>query len=367
MEKDGLGASLRILIVSNINDRSEIALLAGLAERGHSLTLVCNPKSRDLTKLRQLGVEVLFKKITHRLELSSIFFLRKLLKRGGFDLVYASMNRGLSAINLAGIGLPRIPCIGYRGTMGNLSRWNPTLYLTYFFPYLSGIICNCQAVKGDLIRFGIKPSLLEVIYKGHDSVWYHSDAPAVTREELNIPKEAYVLACIANVRKLKGVDLAIKALASAEMGDVYLLVIGEIRDKSLVGFAEELGVSDRVRFLGYQNMPSRFYSIINISLLLSKRREGVARSIVECMLFKVPVIVSDVGGLPEIVKDEERGLVVGTDGLETLTAAVIRMRHDPKFASMMASNAKEYAEREFDVSIYVDNIERYFSALASNG
>ncbi|EMA58383.1 glycosyltransferase family 4 protein [Halorubrum lipolyticum] len=144
----------------------------------------------------------------------------------------------------------------------------------------------------------------------------------------------------------KGIDKAIRAFAQLDRDDTELLIGGTGRlEASLRELATELGVADRVRFLGFvpdEELPS-LYSSVDLFVLPSEY-EGFGIVFMEAMACGTPVIGTDVGGIPTAIDDGETGYLVPKNGVEELAERIDDSLHDPVAYDRLASNAREWAE-----------------------
>ena len=156
----------------------------------------------------------------------------------------------------------------------------------------------------------------------------------------------------------KGIDKAIRAFAQLDRDDTELLIGGTGRlEASLRELAANLGVADRVRFLGFvpdEELPS-LYSAVDLFVLPSEY-EGFGIVFMEAMACGTPVIGTDVGGVPTAIDDGETGYLVPKDGVDELAERTGEILHDPGAYDRLASNAREWAE-DHDWKIIAARVE----------
>lgn len=356
---------MKLLIVSKKSDRSEASLFCWLSTRGHQVTIVCHPGDRHQETYRRAGIPVYERAIRNRLDLPEIFFLRKLLQKEQFDLAYSSFNAGLSCANLAAIG-GLCHSAAYRGTLGNVSRWDPSGYLTYLHPNVKAIACNCEAVQTFLAAQGLDSSLLRTVYKGHDSEWYRGET-ALRREELGLPEDVPLIGCTANFRPLKGLEVLIEAFGElSEETGAHLVLVGEERTGAERQLVERLGLSERVHLLGYHPHASRISPLFQIAVMPSTRREGVPRAIIEAMSQGVCCVVSDVGGLPELIEDNVSGRVVRAGDISGLRDALRRLLSCEETRASFGRAARKRVDQRFNLQLYFERMEELFLAAAES-
>lgn len=142
----------------------------------------------------------------------------------------------------------------------------------------------------------------------------------------------------------KGIELAIKGIAEISNHNPELLIAGTGRhEERLRGLADDLDVSDQVRFLGYvpdDELPS-LYATADIFTLTS-RHEGFGLVLLEAMACGTPVVATDVGGIPSVVQDEETGYLIPRE--ERAFAECVGQLADAELRDQMGANARSYAE-----------------------
>ncbi|HKQ46647.1 MAG TPA: glycosyltransferase [Phycisphaerae bacterium] len=111
--------------------------------------------------------------------------------------------------------------------------------------------------------------------------------------------------------------------------------------------ARNSGLAERVRFAGYLSDRARIYDEVDICVQAS-RRESMANSVIEAMARGIPCIVSNVGGLPEMLVDEASGLVVPPEDARKLAEALARLLTDSDLYSRIRSAAARRARSLFD-------------------
>lgn len=353
---------MRILFITSISDRSEFHLIKGLKERGVEVRVVCDPNDARLPELVALGLESSGLRIRHRFDLRAVKVIREILKSKPYDLIYVTSARGASTSVLASFGIA-VKIVAYRGTQGHIYHLDPASLLSFLNPKISTILCNCDAVRRHLLGLGVPSRKLCTVYKGHDLAWYECE-PAAVREEFGIPRDALLIGCIANVRSVKGVDLVIKALRLISSSrPVHLIIVGELRGANLSALAKKCGVADRVHLAGYRPDAPQVVRACDLTVMASRAREGVPRAVVESMAQGVPVVVTNVGGMPEIVRHRQDGLVVQPDRPAALATAIEHLANHPELAKEYGASAKERVRQRLSLADYITSTLHLFEHL----
>lgn len=349
---------MRLLVVTVAADRSEAHLFAGLRERGFSVEVWADPK-RTHPHLSALRLSPHPLAVRGRIDLAAVRAIRARLAASPVDIIYAPRNDTL-AVALPAARPFRIPVVGYRGTIGHLSRWNPGDWLTYLSPRVARIACVSEAVRRYLLTFGMPPERPVTIHKGHDPAWYADNR--FDRASLKLPPDTFCFGFAGNIRPVKGVDVLLDAVGSMSASRPFVLLLaGEIRDPSIEArLRDDKRLKGRVLALGYRTDAWAILGRCDAVVMPSVEREGLPRAVVEGMAQGVPAVVTDVGGLPELVRDGVEGRVVPPRDPSALRAAMEDMLADPARRARWSTAARHRIETDFHITRTID---RYTTLL----
>ncbi len=153
----------------------------------------------------------------------------------------------------------------------------------------------------------------------------------------------------------KGIDVIVRALALLPE-NIKFLIAGDGSEKEvLVGLAKELGVEDRVIFLGSldrDDVPKYRNTVVSDIFVHPSRSEGLGNSVLSAMAGRLPVIATQVGGLADFIFDEQSGRpptawAVEPDNPEQIAAAVRDILANPQKVKERTENARTMVEREY--------------------
>jgi glycosyltransferase involved in cell wall biosynthesis len=176
-----------------------------------------------------------------------------------------------------------------------------------------------------------------------------------------------------------GVDLLLRAFAGlvndAEVQVLpdacRLLVVGDGPQRAeLESLARELGIAQRTEFAGavaHAEVPAWLnrFDIYAAPSRLDSESFGVA--VIEASACALPVVVSDAGGLPEVVRDGETGLVVPRGDVPALQAALKRLVLDAALRERLGQGGRALVEREYEWGHCVDLMERCLERVVQHG
>jgi len=367
MTMPGLSRELRdcrILMVARQGHATEAEQMVRLRARGLDLRAVVEPDSPLLPLLERRGVPVSALRLRSHVDFRSVRALRRRIRAERLTIVHALANRPLSNLLWASLGLP-VRVVGYRGAVGHVHRFDPGCWLKWCHPRLDRIVCVSEAVRQDLLRAGIRAERLVTIYKGHDFDWY-DHLPRPDLAAFGIPRNAFVVGCAANMRRVKGVDVLIRSLEHLpdDLG-VHLLLIGEVRDPLVTQLAGDPRWSTRVHLLGFRSDAPALMGACHLACAPSRGREGLTKAIIEPMAQGVPAVVTRAGGLPELVEDGRSGFVVDVDDPQALAGRIELLARDPELRQRMGREARARMQTHFHVDATVDRtLDLYQELLA---
>ena len=220
-------------------------------------------------------------------------------------------------------------------------------------------------------RSHIKAERIRVIRNGVDLSSFagstQSEADASLASQLGIGTNSLVCGTVARLHRQKGIRYLIEAfvLLLADFPSLKLLIVGEGSERaSLANRAVELGVSQSVLFAGHRNPPVRCLRLMHVFVLPSLY-EGFPNTLLEAMAAHVPVVASDVGGVNELVRQDENGLLVPPGDPLALAEAVRSLLLNPDKAKHMATVAYDRIRKEFSLEGMLEEYDDLYEELLS--
>lgn len=352
-----------VLCLTAESDKSECGLFTGLPRKGFT-PIVLGSISEELgSMLRSAGIEIVPFSFRSKLDLKAIRELKALIARYEPALVHAFTGRAVGN-SLWALKGRDIPLVTYRGTMGHLSWWDPSSWLTFLNGRISAIVCVSRAVKEYLLSCGVPPHKLHVIYKGHLPEWYKTTQADL--EAFGIPSSSRVVCANANMRPVKGIDVLINAAAELPKdGSIHYLLIGEVRDKKIPALVRSLGLSSLIHFTGYRKDALSLMARADVVAVPSRAREGFPKALIEAMLMKRPVVASAVGGIPEMITQGEEGFLVAPEDPHALASSLQKILADPAAATRMGEKGREKVIRDFSIERTVAETADLYTNLLS--
>lgn len=199
------------------------------------------------------------------------------------------------------------------------------------------------------------------------NTYYRKPAPHL-RENLHINENEKVIVHISNFRKVKRVPDVIKVFHRIQQEmDAVLLFIGEGPELSVaITLAEELGIKEKIKLLGNQKNVADLLSICDLKLLLSEK-ESFGLVLLEAMACGVPVIGTDVGGIPEVIEHGKTGYVCPMGDIEKISQNALKVLHNEELQKYFSENAIERVQKIFHQEKIVSQYEKIYEEALKKG
>lgn len=186
------------------------------------------------------------------------------------------------------------------------------------------------------------------------------------RGNLGIAENGRVIVMVARLRPEKGHLTIMNAMKDIEdrIGPVHLILVGSgPTESSLRSYARSCG--SRIHFVGHQQDVAPWYALANV-VVMPSLREAFGLVAAEAFFSQRPLIASGVGGLLEIIKQDETGLLVPPSDEGALSSAVVRLFKDDALADRLIRNAYSHAKKYYSISAMVDGWSRHCIEVGQN-
>lgn len=188
------------------------------------------------------------------------------------------------------------------------------------------------------------------------------------KEEFGLSGASHIVASIANVRRVKGLDTLLETadIVRRSFPSVMFAIVGRTSEpqhfNDLQRLVKDLGLESNVRFLGELEGVFPLLKIADAFCLLS-RSEGFCNALLEAMACKLPCIVTAVGGNPEAVEDGENGFLVPIEDPAAAARRIIGLFQRPEYAKEIGRKAHGTVESRFEITMMVDHLTSFYDFL----
>lgn len=305
------------------------------------------------------------------LDLQLPFRMAKIIRKFSPDIVHAhnctALLYGALAARLAGV---KKIVVTQHGSIADESNKVKSVLKLY-----SGLISKNIAVSKTVetcIKNIYEPAgaKTELIINGIDEDYYSKIAGANNnlKADLGIKGNEFVIGHVARLSPEKDQTTLIRAFAKVleRSKAVKLIIVGDgpLR-KSMETLSTELGIADKVIFAGFQDNIRSFLNIFDIFVLPSIR-EGTSLTLLEAMAMELPVIATDVGGNPDIVINNETGLLVPSKDIDALSGAILKLHNYSLLRNKMGKAGRARVDRNFSLRAMTEKYDTIYRALMRN-
>jgi glycosyltransferase involved in cell wall biosynthesis len=242
-----------------------------------------------------------------------------------------------------------------------LDRWS--------LPKADRVATVCHAFAGELAKFTKIPE--EKIFVQHNAIRPQpkpgEDEVTELKRRLGTGKGDRLIISIGRLSKEKAQGDLIEAFKQVDAGNpelqCKLLIAGDGPERAgLEESARASGQNDRITFAGQVSNVQPFYAAANVFVLPS-HSEGSPNVLLEAMAAEVPIVATAVGGVPEIVADEESALLVPPNNPQALAAAIDRLLQDSALAQRLTTVASALVAREHSPETYARSLIRLYQEV----
>lgn len=282
---------------------------------------------------------------------------RRLARRArDFDVIYANSQKAFVVSAITGWISGQRVVWHLRDILGPPHFSGPNVRIAVWLANrrASVVIANSRATADAFVAAGGKATLVRVVHNGIDAAPFDavSDTAArALRHEVGAHEGMPLVVHVGRFHPWKGQQVLLRALALEPRAQAWIVgapLFGEEAFAAeLRALASSLGLESRVRFLGLRDDVPALLRAADIVVHSSVYPEPFGRVVVEGMLAGRPVIAADAGGVTEIMRNEETGLLVSPDEPRALAGAITRLIDDPKLAASIAGRGATHARREF--------------------
>jgi glycosyltransferase involved in cell wall biosynthesis len=360
----------KALCITDRSDRPETELFIGLKKAGVEISVIGNPTGKHYHRLKEAGVDSYDLILKNRFDIQGIRFIRGILAQKHFDILYCFNNPAASNALIASRGMT-LKIITYRGTIGNVSFLSPASWTTHLHPRVDRIVCVSNAVRDFLVRMHccglrLQPENVVTIYKGHAISWYLTHPADLN--EFNIPGDAFTVCFAGRNRPHKGIDdLLNSAKWLPKDAPIHFILMGKLEtDKRLCSLVEKSPFPDRIHLTGYRNDVPAVAAACDTFIMPSTKREGLSRAVIEAMSLATPPVVTNVGGLPELVVHQVSGLVVPPKDPAAIASAIMELYEHPDKKKKMGDQAKLRIQNQFNITTTIAKTQQLFEQLMAS-
>ena len=351
-----------------------------LDKEKYDISLCCNldgelvERAKKVEAVKLFDIPFLGREVSPYRDIRAFLSLYKLFKEEDFTIIHThSSKAGLLArlaavLNKTPIVIHTIHGFAFNDFMNALKK-NFFIYLEKLLAKWTDVLITVSNLnKKKIIDLNIAhENKIKNIYSGIDLSLFTNKRDDEFRKELNLENDHLLLGSVGRLSNQKDPITMIEAfgIISKPFPNAHLALVGdgELKGKILEKI-DQLKLNDRIHLTGNKNNPWSVYHSIDL-FIMSSIYEGLGRSITEALSCGVPVVCTDVEGVPEIVRDNITGILVPPKDANKLADGIIRTLNDMETAKKMAEEGRRFVKDNFDVNKMVNDIDSLYNTLTS--
>lgn len=240
-----------------------------------------------------------------------------------------------------------------------LDRWSlssATKVLTVSIPF-----------RDELVAKGVARDRIEIVHNAIRSDWGASAKDGLTdlRAEMEIPKERNVILIVGRLSREKDHLTLLRAVERLRANlNPHLLVVGEGPERDRIAQEiQRLGLTGHVTLTGHRPSAEPYYRIANLAVL-SSRSEGSPNALLEAMAAGVPVVATNVGGIPEIVTHQESAVLVPPGDIDCMVAGITELLTDTALAGRLIERGRTLVRERHVPAVRAKRLAEIYRSVA---
>ena len=358
------GAELQMFLLAKFLDKSNFTPI-----------LACSnyPQLNEwCEKFTQEEIKVIRFNVSHKHDPRHHTNLKRTIKQESIDLLHCHVWNPASCRYAFGL---KTPTIITEHDPFKLSKLK-TLFKKNSLKNVRKII-TVSANNAEKIRdlYPTEASKIQVILNGIDTAWWQSqtlgfsenDAKQIKEQIFHANANSLIITTIAELHERKGIKFLLEAVPKvvAKHPNIKFVIIGEGGERySLEKIVKKLGLERHVALVGRKNDIPKLLKSSEIFVLPS-RREAFGLVLTEAMISELPVVASAVGGIPEIIKNGENGILVESENSDAIAQTLLELIPSPEKCSKLGAAGKALVLEKFDAKIMAEQYEKVYASTLS--
>ena len=362
-----------------------ILLVSHLKNRGYDVCLINGPAGQNEAEMldyfeggaphfRQILIPELEREIRPWNDLVTLIKLVRLLRRERPDIVHTHTSKAGLIGRVASL-IAGVPCLihSVHGTIFKefFSPWKSKFFI--LLERLLGqktdlLLTDTNLIRQELIGLNIAPAhRIQVLTLGLDLEPFKSlgSFKGFLRNLLQLPTQTKLVGTVARLVPIKGIQYLIEAAAQLlpRIPDLHFVIVGDGELKAeLMEKAGRLGIEKQVSFLGFWKDLRQIYADLDV-LVVPSISEGCPVAVLEGMASVKPIVATAVGGIPDVLTNDQNGLLVPSKNPDFLAEAIHRCLTEDGLGTRLAQKAKEDVFKRFTILQSVEATEQSYRQI----
>ncbi len=348
------------------------SLITGLNKDVFQPVVACAPGGLYADMLMKAGIEICPVDMSNRYDLRNVFRLAKIMRNESVHIVHSQGGGRSNFFAMLAARLAKVP-IKLVTAATLVERWEDTSSLRracyikvdrVIEDMVDRFICVSEEVRQALVHgHGLSPERAITVHNGIDVSGHESPREAdEIRQSLHVSSDKIIISLLGRLVWVKGIDLFLQAAANLckTHENVYFLVVGDGPLASALKEQEkELGLQGKCSFTGFQKDIPAILKITDI-LAIPSHSEGLPMVILEAMACGIPVVGSQIGGIPEMIEPGTNGFLIPPADAKSLAEKLSLLVNDKYLREKMGRAARGKVEESFSEAKMIHETEKVY-------
>ena len=348
-----------MLVIDHLGFGGAQTMIRGILGKESDSDVFCYVLKKSDDTIEFNNENVVFRDSKNKFDFNSLFELKNIIENKKIGVLHCHLLKSfIIGYLLKRIYFRNIKLIFHEHGKIFKNKWLYNLFLRCVKKRVDLFIAVSEATKKELIKNAdINLKKIDVLYNFSDldpSNARKCDKQE-EREKIGLRRDDFVIGFVGRLSKVKACEYLIKSIPYITIPNFKVLIAGDGAErKKLEKIAENLNIKGKTIFLGYVEEISNFYGIIDV-LVVPSKFESFGISVIEAQACGVPVIVSNVGALNELIKNEENGLLFEFANEKDLAEKIELMEKDKDLKKRLIKNGL-YSVKKYSLDNYLKNL-----------
>lgn len=337
-----------------------------LSARGHHVLIACPRESRLYERALRIDLQVIAIPFKRAIDPQAVWHVYRILKREKVEILntHSSVDSWVASSAARMVG---IPVVRTRHLSVPVRK---NLFSRLVYSHLCDrIVTTGEVIRGLLIReLRLDPAKVIAIPTGVDLD--HFDPRRVSgdrvRAELGLKASVPLVGMVAVLRSWKGHRFFLEAvpLIVKKVPQVRVLIVGDGPQRgNIQRWVEEMGLKEVVVMAGHREDIPEVLAALDVVVSASTAAEGVPQVLVQALAMERPVVATGVGGVPEVIRDWETGLLVPSGDHRVLAERMVRLLQEKEIAIGLGRRGRKLVEKEYGLETMLDRLEVLYQGI----
>ena len=299
--------------------------------------ILCAKDSLFHERLKTSKLNFIATTLAFKMDVRYAFKIIDICKKQKIDIIHIHDPIVLALITIADKFYNLPPFVFSKKTSFPIKQKRLTLF-KYNYSKIKKYLCVSDVTKEVLAKSIVDKHKLITVYHGTNLDTKSSQTPFNIKEKFQLDKSKKIIGLIGNHIDAKDLPTFINVVNQIvnenNRKDIVFIQIGSYSEltEGLMTLVKDFNIEDNLKFLGYQANASNFIPQFDI-LLITSQSEGIPQAIYESFYHKVPVIATNVGGIPEIIKDGENGFLIAVKNHRLFSERIEKLLMDRELSN----------------------------------